>query len=246
MEPQWFIASASMASALLALALALGLKEWIFRPRVQLLLHHRSQPDAISDRVVTKRLETGDTAAFVRLRVDNRGRSTAQRIGVRVLQLHCWDAGQAAWRRARPELDGRLLQPSNQPSSEPDTVDVFPNSDRFVDLVSVGCGPAADGPHPFVIEIGHPWPPNQANVLEPGTWQLELLVCGDNINAQRSFVTVAFDGRWPEPDGPQIWEHFRVEGPSLQPMPGPAGGPTTAGAHASVRSSMRKDVRGRD
>jgi hypothetical protein len=223
MEPEWFIASASVASALLALALALGLKEWIFRPRVQLVLRHRSRPEEISDRVVTKRLETGETAAFVRLRVDNRGRSTAQRVGVRVLQLHRWDQSRAAWLRVRPEVDGRLLQPSNQVAGEPDTVDVFPNSDRIVDLVSVGCAPEENSPHPLVVEIGRPWPPNGANVLEPGTWCLELLVCGDNIDAQRYFVTVSFDGNWPEPDGPAIWEHFRVEGPSLQPIPGPAG-----------------------
>jgi hypothetical protein len=52
-QPEWFIASSSVASALLARALALGLKEWIFRPQVRLLLRHRSLPDEISDRVVT-------------------------------------------------------------------------------------------------------------------------------------------------------------------------------------------------
>jgi hypothetical protein len=76
-HPEWFIASASVRSGLLALALALGLKEWIFRPRERLLLGHRSLPDEISDRVVTRRIDTGEFAAFVRLRLANRGRSTA-------------------------------------------------------------------------------------------------------------------------------------------------------------------------
>jgi hypothetical protein len=239
-EPQWFIASASVASALLALALALGLKEWIFRPRVQLLLRHRSKPDEISDRVVTKRLETGETAAFVRLRVDNRGRSTAQRVGVRVLQIHTWDHSGARWIRARPELDGRLLQPSNQVASEPDTVDVFPNSDRIVDIASVGSRPEDGGPNPLFIEIGHPWPPNRANVLEPGAWRLELLVCGDNISAQRYFVTVCFDGCWPEPEGPGIWDHFRVDGPSLHAMSEPTWLPTPPSARVPASGALEE------
>ena len=130
---QWLIAIGSLSSALVALALAFGLKEWIFRPRVTLLLRHRSSPDEVSDRIVTKRIDTGDNAAFVRLRLDNRGRSTARNVGVRVLQVHGWDATRRDWIRARPELDGRLLQPSNQLPDEPDTVDIFPSSDRIVD-----------------------------------------------------------------------------------------------------------------
>jgi hypothetical protein len=232
-QPDWFIATASVVSALLALALALGLKEWIFRPRMRLLLRDQSPPDEISDRLVTKRLETGETAAFVRLRVDNRGRSTARRVGVRVLQVHTWDQCRARWMRARPEVDGRLLQPSNQLASEPDTVDVFPKSDRIIDLASVAYRPDEEGRNPVFIEISHPWPPNQANVLEAGIWRLQLLVCGDNIDAQRYFVTVSFDGSWPAPEGPEIWDHFRVDGPSLHAMPEPAWTPIPASAMES-------------
>jgi hypothetical protein len=56
--------------------------------------------------------------------------------------------------------------------------------------------------------------PNEANVLEPAMWRLELLIAGDNIRAARSFVTVTFDGTWPDPESPGIWEHFLVHGPS--------------------------------
>jgi hypothetical protein len=50
------------------------------------------------------------------------------------------DEGRQQWSRARPELDGRLLQPSNQLPGDRDldTVDVFPESDRIIDLASVG------------------------------------------------------------------------------------------------------------
>jgi hypothetical protein len=81
-----------------------------------------------------------------------------------------------------------------------------------------GCGyfggKEGDGPGPVFVEIGQPWPPNRANALEPGTWKLDLLVLADNIKAQRYFITVSFDGNWPELDGPAIWDHLRVDGPS--------------------------------
>jgi hypothetical protein len=95
---------------------------------------------------------------------------------------------------AGQELDGRLLQPSNHHASEPDLLDVFPYTDRIVDLASVDLARVSDGANPISIEISHPWPPNEANILEPATWRLELLVCGDNIRLERSFVTLSFDG----------------------------------------------------
>jgi hypothetical protein len=214
-EPtQWLIAIGSLSSALIALALAFGLKEWVARPRVRLLLRHESDPEDLSDRLVTKRLETAETAAFVRLRVDNRGRSTARNVGVAVLKVHHWDPRNGTWVRARPELDGRLLQPSNQQAGDPGLVDVFPHSDRVVDLASVELARSSDAASPVFIEISHPWPPNQANALEPGTWRLELLVRGDNIKPERSFVTVSFDGMLPEEASADIWEHLTVLGPS--------------------------------
>src|SRR5215469_111009 len=119
MNPTWINAAASWGSAILALALAMGFREWIHRPRVRLLLQSEQEPGEFSDRVVTKRVSTGKVTAFVRLRVANRGRSTARRVRVRVLQVHRWDQGRRQWQRTRPELDGRLLEPSNQLSDEP-------------------------------------------------------------------------------------------------------------------------------
>ena len=212
---QWIIAAGSLGSALVALALGLGLKEWIVRPKVALLLRRRSsrEPDEVSDRIVTKRLDTGETAAFVRLRVDNQGRSTARNVGVRLLQIHAWDRMGHTWIRARPELDGRLLQPSNHLPDEPDRLDVFPYSDRIVDLASLGPLPDADGSRPICLEISRPWPPSRANLLEPGRWRLELLVCGDNIKAQRYYVTVSVDRGDLDVDSPEVWEHFLIDGP---------------------------------
>jgi hypothetical protein len=69
---------------------------------------------------------------------------------------------------------------------------------------------------PISVEIGHPWPPHEANILEPATWQLELLVAGDNVTPERSFVILSFDGHWPELDHGTIWEHFVVDAPNAE------------------------------
>ncbi|HEY7620177.1 MAG TPA: hypothetical protein VH834_10410 [Solirubrobacteraceae bacterium] len=211
---QWIIAMGSLGSALIALALGLGLRDWVNRPRVRLVLRHESDPEEISDRVVTKRIETGETAAFVRLRLYNRGRSTARNVAVRILKLHRWEPASAEWTRSRPELDGRLLQPSNHLASEPDLVDVFPYSDRIVDLASVDVARASEGANAMFVEISRPWPPNEANMLEPAMWRLELMVCGDNIKPERAFVALSFDGTWPQRENDTIWKHFLVHGPS--------------------------------
>src|SRR5262245_50155646 len=46
---QCIIAIGSIGSALIAFALALGLKHWFFRSRVRLVLRHASDPEEISD-----------------------------------------------------------------------------------------------------------------------------------------------------------------------------------------------------
>ena len=208
---QWIIAAGSLGSALVALALALGLKEWAFRPRVRLVLRQASSPEENSDRVVTKRLRNGEVAAYVRIRVVNVGRTTARNVGVNILSVHRWDPTSGDWIRSRPELDGRALQPANQLEDQPNLVDVFPRTDRILDLASVDLASSTDGGNPIFVEITQPWPPNEANVLEAATWRLELLVCGDNIRPDRSFVTLSFDGARPEADGTGIWDHFVVQ-----------------------------------
>ena len=82
--------------------------------------------------------------------------------------------------------------------------------------MSVDFNRVSDGASPIFVEITHPWPPNEANVLEPATWRLELLVAGDNIRAARSFVAVTFDGTWPDPESRAIWEHLLVHGPARE------------------------------
>ena len=81
--------------------------------------------------------------------------------------------------------------------------------------------PDPDGCAFLFIEVAYPWPPNQANRLEAGTWQLELLLCGDNVAARAYFVTISYDGFVPEPPDQAMWDHFVIEGPWPQMEPRP-------------------------
>ena len=79
------------------------------------------------------------------------------------------------------------------------------------DLASIDLAPSSNGADRIFIEISQLWPPNEANVLEPATWRLELLVCGDNISPSRSFVTLSLDASSPQTNGEAIWDHFVVQ-----------------------------------
>jgi hypothetical protein len=236
---QWIIAAGSIGSALIALALALGLKEWVFRPRVRLALRHESDPEENSDRIVTKRLRNGEAAAYVRLRLVNVGRTTARNVAVNILRVHRWDPVRAEWIRSRPELDGRAPQPSNQLEHQPDLVDVFPHTDRILDLASVDLTPSPDDAKPIFVEITQPWPPNEANVLDAATWRLELLVCGDNIKPERSFFSLSFDGTLAEAESAGIWDHFVVQGPFHDISVSPATQGNAEGTPVRARAGTR-------
>ncbi len=193
----------------------------MFRPKVRLVLGQEPNPAENSDRIVTKRLRNGETAAYVRVRVVNDGRTTARNVAVNILRVDRWDPERREWIRSRPELDGRPLQPSNQLENQPDLVDVFPHTDRILDLASIDLAPSSNGADRIFIEISQPWPPNEANVLEPATWRLELLVCGDNISPSRSFVTLSLDASSPQTNGEAIWDHFVVRGPATEAATAP-------------------------
>ena len=155
----------------------------MFRPKVRLVLGQEPNPAENSDRIVTKRLRNGETAAYVRVRVVNDGRTTARNVAVNILRVDRWDPERREWIRSRPELDGRPLQPSNQLENQPDLVDVFPHTHRILDLSSIDLAPSSNGADRIFVEISQPRPPNEANVQESATWRLELLVCGDNSHA---------------------------------------------------------------
>ena len=71
--------------------------------------------------------------------------------------------------------------------------------------------------------------------------RLDLGVSGDNINAEGCFITVSFDGTWPEMHGPGIWDHLRVDGPSRWPGR-PSPGATAAKTAASSDTSWKRDT----
>src|SRR6516165_7514967 len=114
---------------------------------------------AIASSYNASRPET--SGAFVRVRLDNRGRSKVRNAGRRLLKMHRWDRDSAKWIRARPELDASCSRRTNSRPS-PTWSTSSPHSDRLIDLASVDRARVADRQPALYIEIGHPWAPNEA------------------------------------------------------------------------------------
>ncbi|MDQ2981691.1 MAG: hypothetical protein M3R26_05125, partial [Actinomycetota bacterium] len=87
---EWLTAAGTGGATVVALAL--GFKEWAFRPR----LKARFSPANISDRVVTTTYGGGPAgvvqgvAGYVRLRISNDGRTSAGRTHVSLLGVENW------------------------------------------------------------------------------------------------------------------------------------------------------------
>jgi hypothetical protein len=88
--------------------------------------------------------------------------TTTMKVTRRVPWIRAAKAGPV---RSHPERGGRLLQPSNQLASQPVLLDVFPYSDRIVDLGAVDLARVSNRAAPLLVEISRPWPPNEANAL---------------------------------------------------------------------------------
>jgi hypothetical protein len=209
----WLSVLGTLGALLVALALGLGLGDWARRPK--LVLH--SDRDNPSDRVVTPDLE-GRDVGFLRIRVENRGRSTARDVQLSVGSVDQWVERTNRWRRVRPELDGRPLKWGG--SAQP-ILDVPPNVERPVDLLAITRDLAHQGAIPMTIFIQGEPPANRANDLPPGGWRIRLMLSADNSRAELYEVSVMFDGTWPAERVDQIWDAVVVRGPDRTPSDDP-------------------------
>jgi hypothetical protein len=115
--------------------------------------------------------------------------------------------------RARPELDGVLLQPSNQYVSESGTIDVVSGPDQLIDLASASYSPtltaSTQGP-------ARRDPPPVATLSDQPTRTRNLAtrtaVRGDNIPGCRYYITGGLEGVVVPTNGQTIWDHFLVDG----------------------------------
>jgi hypothetical protein len=218
----WLTAIGTIGAAVVALALGLGFKEWVFRPRLRI----RFSPGSISDQVVTGTVG-GEPAGYIRLHVGNDGRASANRVRVSLLQVERWD-DERGWEHAKPEIDGADLVWSNR-SEEP--LDIPPRSERPLDLFAIVRDWDAQGDMPMALQIGSKVPANRADQLSPGAWRVKLEASADNASPQTCYVAFRFDGAWPGGAPAAIWRAVTVRGPSTRPetdppprpeLPGPA------------------------
>ena len=209
----WLSVIGTLGALVIALALGLGLGDWVRRPK--LVLH--SDRDNLSDRVVTLDLE-GRGVGFLRLRVENTGRSTARDVQVSVGSLDEWVDESGRWLRTRPELDGRPLKWGGSSDS---TVDVPPKVERSVDLLAITRDPARHRDLPMSIYIQGVPPANRANDLPPGSWRIRLMLSADNCAAKLYEVRLLFDGTWPAEPLDGIWDAVVMQGPARSLADGP-------------------------
>lgn len=205
----WLTAAGTVGAAIAAIALGLGFKEWVFRPRLRI----RFSAQNISDRVVTLTLG-GHPAAYVRVRVGNGGRSTAKRVWASLLEVESWHT-ERGWERRWPELDGATLAWSNR---EPPVLDIPPKSERPLDLFAVFRDFPRQGRMPIVLQIRRPFPANRAHELNPGGWRIRIEAAADNATPETYYVAFRFDGSWP---ARSFWDAVAVDGPSKRPQARP-------------------------
>lgn len=206
---EWIAAISTAAAAGIALLFGLGFKDWIFRPSVEL----SSDDDDPSSRLAFP-FSDGRVGGYARVQVSNRGRATARGINVRVGSVERWDG--AAWVRERSELDARALAWANTPTDA--TVDIPAGSARPLDLLAVmqnaNAGTAIMRLEIAIGTIGHPT--SGANFFtDPGSWRIELVVDGDNVEVMRRYVSLGFSAEWWDPASGNLWTHaVRIAGPS--------------------------------
>lgn len=202
----WVSALGTLGALAVALALGLGLAEWLRRPKLNL----EFSLDHSSDRVVTATMG-GWPMAFVRARVANSGRSSAKNVSVSLLSVEDWLDTHRAWVRRKPELDGRALAWSNVAHTEP--VDIPPGVERLLDLVAMPRDWNNQGQIPMTIQIKQPGPASHAERLPPGKWRLRLEIAAENVAAKEVEIAISFSGIWPADPPERIWEAVAVAGP---------------------------------
>ena len=230
--PEWASAIGTLVAAGIALALGLGLREWLSRPSLSL----SSADDDPSSRIVMV-LTNGRVGGWARIQVSNKeGRATARGVHVRIAKIEKWVNG--TWVRERSELDARELAWANTPSTE--SVDIPGGSMRPLDfLAALDRNDEVTGAAAIRLEIAD-WMTNAPSsgahaFLEAGSWRLELVVAGDNVKAARLHLALGFSAEWWDPDTGKLWTNTVViVGPSSRAPTEPVVAPTVADMLASA------------
>jgi hypothetical protein len=183
---EWLTAIGTVGATIAAVALGLGLREWVFRPRLRV----RFSASRISDQVVMGILG-GGLAAYVRPGIANEGRAAANRVRVSLLELEQWDRENEGWRRVRPEMDAGTFIWSNRPG-EP-ALDIPPKSERPLDFFAIIRDLQEQGDMPMELQLGVR-PANRSDRLPPGSWRTKIEVSADNAPRRRLICRFVLTG----------------------------------------------------
>jgi hypothetical protein len=242
---EW-IRAGPFVAAVVALLLGLGLRDWIFKPKLIL----SSADDDPSARIV---MPLGDdrVGGWARIRVTNDGRATARNVRVRILSIERYENGQ--WHRERSELDARALGWANTVANE--TVDIPKSTSRPLDLLAVqrhGHGTKAHFELTIAVGVGFPTllgsiagphgavehkfhaespetPSSRGHVFTvDGSWRVALVVAGENVRARAAHFAIGFSAEWWEPESGRLWvDTVRIGGPFAAPPAEPVVARTT-------------------
>jgi hypothetical protein len=234
----WVRALGSFAAAIVALLLGLGLRDWVYRPKL-VLSSNDSDPSA---RIVM-RLADGKQGGWCRVRVANNGKATARNVRARILSIerHTDDG----WILERAELDARSLGWANTPANE--IVDIPADTSRPLDLLAVQRAPEtlSDAMMTITISAGAAFPTivgaltsehgrNQTfvaqspdtptsgghQITEAGSWRLGIVLAGDNVKAEAFYFRIGFSADWwdPEAGAGYLWSRtVKIDGPTSEP-----------------------------
>jgi hypothetical protein len=158
--------------------------------------------------------------AYVRLRVANTGRSTANDVRVTLAGVERW-TDEAGWEGQRPEIDGATLAWANR-HGEP-SLDIPSRSDRPLDLLKIVRNLEAQGEIPIKLMTSSVVDALLPGELESGGWRVRFEASADNAPARKYYIAFRFDGSWPGQleQAAEVWRAVAVEGPSTHPQARP-------------------------
>jgi hypothetical protein len=225
----WMTAVGTVGATIVAIALGLGLRERLLRPRIVAKLRRSTDSSLVLIGAVTfpgiGAAPMEDRVAYLRLYVRNEGRSSASKVRVALLRIEVWSAERSRWEECKPELEGREFVWSNSHPQSTET-QLAKKSERPLDILAIPREKPEKGGRPMMLQIGGPPPVSEAHWLIPGAWRLTLELSADGAPTTTTYTAVRYEGGWPQYKQPpaereRLWDFVRVEGPSNSPQSQP-------------------------
>jgi hypothetical protein len=167
-----------------------------------------------------------DRTVYLRAYVRNKGRSSAEKVHVALLQIAVWSESREKWEEYKHELEGREFVWSNS-DPESSVRQLAGGSARPLEIFSFPRDKPEKGHRPVTLRLGGTLPASETHILHPpGAWRLTLELSAEGAKTTAWHLSFRYDGGWPrhhglnEP-GETLWDHLHVVGPSKRPQKQP-------------------------